>query len=62
MLLTHANKTNISVIVPVYNAEVYLISCIESLLNQTHKNIEIILINDGSIDKSEEICKLYSRE
>lgn len=60
MLLTHANKTNISVIVPVYNAEVYLISCIESLLNQTHKNIEIILINDGSIDKSEEICKLYS--
>ena len=47
----------ISVIVPVYNVEKYLEKCIESILNQTYKNIEVILINDGSTDKSGEICE-----
>ena len=50
----------ISIIVPVYNAERYLDRCINSLINQTYKNIEIILINDGSSDRSGEICNEYS--
>jgi glycosyltransferase involved in cell wall biosynthesis len=47
----------ISVIVPVYNVEKYLERCVESLIQQTYKNMEIILVNDGSTDKSYEICK-----
>ena len=50
----------VSVIVPVYNSEVYLPMCIESILAQSYKNIEIILINDGSRDNSLEICKRYA--
>lgn len=49
----------ISVIVPIYNAEKYLEECIESILSQTYKNIELILINDGSTDNSLQICKKY---
>lgn len=49
----------ISVIVPVYNVEKYLRRCLDSLLAQTYSNIEIILVNDGSPDKSWEICKEY---
>ncbi len=49
----------ISVIVPVYNVEKYLQRCINSLINQTYKNLEIILINDGSEDKSGELCDKY---
>ena len=51
--------TDISIVVPIYNAEAYLNKCIDSLINQTKKNIEIILVNDGSTDKSEEIIKSY---
>lgn len=47
----------VSIIVPVYNAEVYLSSCISSLTRQIYRNIEIILVNDGSSDSSMEICK-----
>lgn len=50
----------ISIIIPVYNVEKYLRRCMDSILNQDYKNIEIILINDGSTDKSEYICKEYS--
>ena len=50
---------DISIIVPIYNAEKYLKKCIDSLLNQTKKELEIILINDGSTDSSEEIIKEY---
>ncbi len=46
----------ISVIVPVYNVEAYLKQCVESILGQTYGNIELILVNDGSTDKSPEIC------
>lgn len=46
----------ISVIVPVYNVEKYLERCVESILNQTYTDLEIILIDDGSTDKSGEIC------
>ena len=49
----------ISVVIPVYNSEKYLKRCINSVLNQTIKDIEIILINDGSTDKSEEIIDDY---
>lgn len=50
----------ISIIVPIYNAEKGLEKCIDSILNQTIKNIEIILVDDGSIDKSMEICQRYA--
>lgn len=46
----------ISVIVPVYNIEDFIEKCVESIINQTYKNLEIILINDGSKDKSGQIC------
>lgn len=49
----------ISVIVPIYNKESRLDICIESLLQQTYNNLEIILINDGSIDRSSEIINFY---
>ena len=50
----------ISIIVPVYNVEQYLSKCLESIINQTYKNLEIIIINDGSTDKSGVICDYYS--
>lgn len=46
----------VSVVVPVYNVEKYLDKCIESIINQSYRNIEVILINDGSLDNSLEIC------
>lgn len=49
----------ISVIVPIYNAEQYLEQCLDSIVSQTLKDIEIILIDDGSTDGSAEICKKY---
>jgi len=50
----------ISVIAPVYNAEKYLNKCIESVIHQTYKNVELILINDGSTDNSADICNEYA--
>lgn len=50
----------ISVIITIYNMEQYLDKCIQSVINQTYKNLEIILINDGSTDKSLNICKKYA--
>lgn len=50
----------ISVIIPVYNVEKYLRQCVDSVLNQTYKNIEIILIDDGSTDSCPAICDAYA--
>ena len=50
----------ISVVIPVYNVEKYLSKCIDSVLNQTLSDIEIILVNDGSKDLSGEICERYA--
>lgn len=50
----------ISVIVPVYNTDRYTGICIESLINQSYKNLEIILVDDGSTDRCPEICDLYA--
>lgn len=49
----------VSLVIPVYNVESYLERCLESVKNQTYKNIEIILVNDGSTDGSGEICKKF---
>ncbi|MCL1845527.1 MAG: glycosyltransferase [Defluviitaleaceae bacterium] len=51
----------ISVIVPIYNIEDYVEKCVESILAQTHAELEIILINDGSTDRSGEICNEFAR-
>lgn len=50
---------DISIIVPIYNAEKYINKCIDSILNQTKKELEIILINDGSTDNTEKLIKSY---
>lgn len=52
----------VSVIIPVYNSEKYLDSCITSVLNQTYNDFQLILVNDGSKDGSEDICRNYARK
>jgi glycosyltransferase involved in cell wall biosynthesis len=53
------NEPLISIVVPIYNPGLYLVKCIESLINQTYRNIQIILVNDGSQDGSQDICKKF---
>lgn len=53
------NQALISVIIPIYNVEAYLRECIDSVINQTYKNFEIILVDDGSTDSSGKICDEY---
>lgn len=50
----------ISCIIPVYNCETYLNACIDSVLNQTYNDFEVILVDDGSTDKSGVICDQYA--
>ena len=54
------NAPLFSIIVPIYNVESYLKECLDSILAQTYKDFELILINDGSIDTSGEIAKTYA--
>jgi len=55
-------QPKISVIVPVYNVEKYVSKCIESIINQTYRNLEIIIVNDGSTDRSGNICDYYAKK
>ena len=52
----------VSIIVPIYNVEKFLEECIQSIINQTYKKIEIILVNDGSTDNSYDICLKYQKK
>ena len=60
--MSRINQNLISVIIPVYNVENYLDRCITSVINQTYKNLEILLVNDGSTDTSGEICDNYAQQ
>lgn len=53
------NNELISIIVPIYNTEKYLHQCLDSILNQTYTNFEVLLVNDGSTDSSRMICQEY---
>lgn len=52
----------ISIIVPIYNVEGYVSTCIDSLLRQTYSHLQIILVDDGSTDRSGAICDKYARQ
>ena len=54
------NNPLVSIIIPIYNSEAFLDKCIQSAINQSYKNIEVILVDEGSIDSSGEICDNYS--
>ena len=54
-------KYKITFIIPIYNTEKYLQRCVDSILEQTYNNIEIILVNDGSTDNSKQICEHYQQ-
>ena len=55
-------NTKYSVIIPAYNAEKTIERCVDSLLQTSQDNIELILINDGSTDHTEEICMIYAKK
>lgn len=55
-------EKKVSIIVPIYNSELYLKKCVETIMNQTYKNIEVLLINDGSTDNSLQIMKQLAAE
>lgn len=57
--MTARVKPEISIIVPIYNVELYLRKCVDSILAQTFRSFELILVNDGSPDKCGEICEYY---
>ena len=52
----------VSIIVPIYGVEEYLSKCIDSIINQTYKNLEIILVDDGSPDKCPDICDAFEKK
>ena len=56
------SQAKVSIIVPVFNMENYLERCLNSLLNQTYQNIEIVVVNDGSKDNSQIIIDEYTKK
>ena len=56
------NKGKVSVIVPVWNAHNYIRKCVDSILKQTYRNLEILLVDDGSTDDSLQICREYEKQ
>ena len=56
------DKIKFSIVVPVYNVEEYLSECVESLIRQTYEAYEIILVDDGSTDRSGSICDTYAKQ
>ena len=61
MLQNQGEQPLISVVVPVYNVAEYLPECVDSIINQTYKNLEIILVDDGSPDACPDICDEYAK-
>ena len=55
----HMREPLISIVIPVYNTQEYIIACLESITKQTYKNYEVIIVNDGSTDKSEEVISSF---
>lgn len=51
----------VTIIVPVYNSEQYLPICVESILKQTFKDFELLLVDDGSTDRSGDLCETYAK-
>lgn len=51
----------ISILIPAYNVEKYIEKCLDSILSQTYSNYEVVIVNDGSTDKTLEICKQYGK-
>ncbi|MGL6130992.1 MAG: glycosyltransferase family 2 protein [Fusobacteriaceae bacterium] len=60
--MSENKKIKVTIVIPIYNVEKYISECIESVIKQKYKNIEIILVNDGSTDKSLKIIEEYSYE
>lgn len=55
-------QLKVSIIVPIYNVEKYLKQCLDSIVNQTYKNLEIIIVNDGTKDNSMKIVEEYLQD
>lgn len=62
MVLKNRTIIDIAVIIPIYNAKKYLSRCIKSVLAQTYKNFSIVLVDDGSTDKSPQICDKFAEK